>query len=540
MNTLFKIAVLLCLPVLVKAQGLINNGANIVFVGASQMYIDNITNGHYTSVAATAGSITASSTSTITLLGNWTNNSLNNGFATPDGGGVVLAGNAQTIGGSRATAFYNLSLTGNGIKTLAVNSTTVGGQATFTGILSVGTSTLDLNANRLDVTNPAVGAITSAAAGYIISETPVAVNNSIIRWYTRTTGGSHVFPFGVAGSKIPFTFNITTPMAGANDYVDVSTRATGSNNQPWAGLSNVAAVTNMTSPNTAPTPAYVDGSIEVVIDRWWDITPLTAVTADATFSYRGSENTLIAPYQTDLIGPQYWNGAAGGWVNNNQIIGAGAAAVTAGVGNVTATGLTTFCPWVLSAKLHPLPIELLNFEANCLNNEIVFEWCTATEKNNNYYTIQQSTDGLHYTNLTTVNGNGTTGTKSCYKYTTAAFTSGINYYRLLQTDNNGTINELNKVSVESCNSKADNLVLTNNGTKEVGVLVNSSSDKKITLLIHNSLGQIIDSHELEVKQGYNTLIVNLAHLSNAMYYVSAYDKEALLTSKKIVVSDLNR
>ena len=79
------------------SQGLYNNGANIVFSGAAQIYIDDVTNGNYFTTGT--GSITASSTSTITLLKNWTNNSSNNGFATPDGGGVVLAGNAQSIGG---------------------------------------------------------------------------------------------------------------------------------------------------------------------------------------------------------------------------------------------------------------------------------------------------------------------------------------------------------------------------------------------------------------------------------------------------------
>ncbi len=37
---------------------------------------------------------------------------------------------------------------------------------------------------------------------------------------------SKVYPFGVAGSYIPFTFNIVTPMTNAAAYVDVSTRAT--------------------------------------------------------------------------------------------------------------------------------------------------------------------------------------------------------------------------------------------------------------------------------------------------------------------------
>ena len=239
------------------SQGVYNNGANIVFSGASQMYIDGVGSGHYLSATATTGSITSSSTSTITLLGNWTNNTTNNGFNPSDGGGVVLAGNAQSIGGTTATAFNNLTLSGNGVKTLAVNSTTVGGQTTFAGVLAVGSSTLDLNSNRLDVTNGATGAITSAAAGYILSETSFSVNPSIVRWYARTTTGAHIYPFGVASSKIPFTFNITVAMASASGYIDVSTRATPtSNNVPWGGISNVAAVTNMYSFNLA-----ADGSI---------------------------------------------------------------------------------------------------------------------------------------------------------------------------------------------------------------------------------------------------------------------------------------
>lgn len=86
-----KIFSLCFLPLFCFSQGLINNGAHIVFVSSAQMYIDDPLNGHYLSQAN--GSITPSATSTITLEGNWTNNSANRAFMS-DGGGVVLAGNA--------------------------------------------------------------------------------------------------------------------------------------------------------------------------------------------------------------------------------------------------------------------------------------------------------------------------------------------------------------------------------------------------------------------------------------------------------------
>lgn len=518
----------------VYAQGVYNNGANIVFSGAAQMYIDGVGSGHYLSATATTGSITASSTSSITLLGNWTNNTTNKGFATPDGGGVVLAGNAQTIGGSAATAFYNLTLAGNGVKTLAVNSTTVGGQATFTGILAIGTSTLDLNSNRLDVTNSAIGAITSGATGYILSETNAAVNPSIVRWYMRTTTGAHIYPFGVAASKIPFTFNITVAMAGASDYIDVSTRATAaSDNLPWAGASNFAAVTNMYSPNLPS----ANGSIPDVVDRWWDVTNSSAVTASLTFSYRGTENTLTgANAAPAAIGAQYWDGAH--WMPNNATYGSAAGVSGASIGSVTTPAVNKFCPWILSSVINPLPIELLNFNVSCVNNEAKLEWCTASELNNNHFTIEYSIDGVNFEPIGTIAGSGSSELKHCYSFITNSTFGDVNYYRLTQTDNDGRVKTFNVVSMEACGNSSDNMMLTNNGTKEVGVLVNSLSDAKIELYVYNSLGQILDVKSLEVKKGYNTLKVNLNNVSNALYYVSVYKGSVLRASKKIIVSDL--
>lgn len=513
------------------SQGLYNNGANIIFSGAAQLYIDGLTDGNYLTTGS--GSITASSSSSITLLKDWINNSSNNGFATPDGGGVVLAGNAQSVSGSTPTAFYNLSLTGNGVKTLAVNSTTVGGQATFTGILSIGSSTLDLNGNRMDVTNSNSGAITRSS-GYIISETNSAINPSIIRWYHRTTSGSKVYPFGVAGSYIPFTFNITTPMTNAAAYVDVSTRATAaSDNLPWAGLSNVAAVNNMFSPNPPVSP---DGSIPSVIDRWWDITNSHPVTADATFSYRGSENTLNDALYIPgaLIGAQYWNGSQ--WVPNNGTIGS-AVSVTTGVGNVVANNLTTFCPWILSLVLAPLPVELIDFKATCVNNEIVVEWCTASEKNSSYYTVEQSVDGTNFVSVAQVYGNGTTTNKHCYKHITNSV-SDVTYFRLTTTDDNGMKSLSNIISAASCNDGNGTVLIANDGTKEVGVILNSEIDQTLELHIYNTLGQLIEIKNIQAFKGYNNVRVDLNSLSNAVYYLSVYHGNEKLISKKIVVSDV--
>lgn len=487
------------------------------------MYI-NGTTGHYTSQSG--GQITPSSSSTITLLGNWINNSSNVGF-TADGGGVVLAGASETIGGSNSTTFYNLTCSGSGTKSLLIN-TAVGGQSAYTGVLALNSLPLSLNGYRLDVTNSASGAITRTS-GYIISETPTAVNPSIIRWYHRTVGGSKVYPFGVAGTYIPFTFNITTPMTNAAAYVDVSTRTSPSNNQPWAGVSNVGAVTHMYSPNVP----YTDGSIPAVIDRWWDITNSHPVTADATFSYRGSENTLNALYATGLIGAQYWNGTA--WMPNNAVIGS-AVAVSAGVGSVTAPGLSTFCPWVLSALLSPLPIEITDFSANCVDRSIVLSWATATEKNNDHFTIEKSDDGMTFRAIATVPGAGNSQSAIQYHYTDreAVAAASTVYYRLKQTDSNGTSKAFKTVSVNACDDK-DNVVKINNSEEgELSVVFSLQADDRYTLQLYDLMGRQVKSEQLDVPKAYALKTIDTEGLVEG-YYMLVLQGTLVSKTQKVLV-----
>lgn len=503
------------------SQGLINNGAQIVFSGGAQVYIDGST-GNFTNQSA--GSITPSSSSTITLIGNWVNNSSPaNAVFTTDGGGVVLAGAAQSVGGSAPTAFYDLSLSGTGVKTLAVNQNTVGGQSAFAGVLSIGSSTLDLNGNTFNVTNSAAGAITRSS-GYVISETPSASNPSILRWYHRTVGGSKVYPFGVAGSYIPFTFNITSPMSNAAGYVAVSTRATAaSDNLPWA-----SGVTHMYSPNVP----YTDGSVPAVVDRWWQVDNSDPLTANATFSYRGSENTLNALYQNGLIGAQYW---AGGWLPNNANLGS-AVAVTSGVGSVTASGLSTFGPWVLTSLLSPLPVELVSFEGQCSGTALQLSWCTASETDNDYFTVEQSVNGVDFVAVGNVNGAGTSHERHCYQYQATALGEGINYFRLRENGRQARSQSSAILSVAPCQNTGETLLIASDGGQDFTLVVNALADQSLQLSIHNALGQLMDSRQIQATKGYQEFRIDAASLPEAVYYVSVYKNNTQVLTKKVILS----
>ncbi len=83
------------------------------------------------------------------------------------------------------------------------------------------------------------------------------------------------------------------------------------------------------------------------------------------------------------------------------------------------------------------PVDLIRFEAVKDGSSVSLNWITATEVNNDHFDVQYSTDGIHFTTIGTVKGNGNSATKHEYSYIHAYPSSGINYYRLVQNDFNG-------------------------------------------------------------------------------------------------------
>lgn len=86
-----------------------------------------------------------------------------------------------------------------------------------------------------------------------------------------------------------------------------------------------------------------------------------------------------------------------------------------------------------------LPIELMHFGGKNEGEYNQLVWITATEKINDYFTLERSIDGVDWEKVTTVNGAGTTQEKQNYSFNDRGYIKGIvNYYRLSQTDTDGS------------------------------------------------------------------------------------------------------
>jgi hypothetical protein len=107
-----------------------------------------------------------------------------------------------------------------------------------------------------------------------------------------------------------------------------------------------------------------------------------------------------------------------------------------------------------------LPVTLTSFTTTCTPEGTLLNWETATELNNEFFTIETSTDGENWTTLTQVPGSGTISTPTSYSWLDRGFAMGMVYYRLAQTDYDGTHEKL-KIVAAFCSEDNQVLIVPN-------------------------------------------------------------------------------
>ncbi|WP_370089335.1 T9SS type A sorting domain-containing protein [Ekhidna sp.] len=96
-----------------------------------------------------------------------------------------------------------------------------------------------------------------------------------------------------------------------------------------------------------------------------------------------------------------------------------------------------------------LPVSLVSFGHKQSDSHVELMWSTASELNNEFFTLERSLDGIKFTIISTIPGAGTSSNFSSYKYLDKSSASKEKlYYRLSQTDYDGTHEYLGVIHVE--------------------------------------------------------------------------------------------
>src|SRR5690606_40569029 len=84
-----------------------------------------------------------------------------------------------------------------------------------------------------------------------------------------------------------------------------------------------------------------------------------------------------------------------------------------------------------------LPVNFTHVKAKTVAKEVHVQFGTATEINNDYFTIERSRDGISFMALDRIEGQGNSSRITEYQYIDETPLSGNNFYRIKQTDFDG-------------------------------------------------------------------------------------------------------
>lgn len=185
-----------------------------------------------------------------------------------------------------------------------------------------------------------------------------------------------------------------------------------------------------------------------------------------------------------------------------------------------------------------LPVTLLNFSAKIIGSGVDVNWSTASEVNNDYFTVERSVDGKEFTELGKVKGSGTTTTPRAYFLADLEPLSGTTYYRLKQKDYNGKEEIFKMVPVKreaDSNPPSSFKIYPNPFQDSFKAELTSDQKQEIAISVITMQGAIVYSQKFETQEGKNTFTYTpRSPLNEGAYIVRFSDNNSILYSQKIV------
>jgi len=224
--------------------------------------------------------------------------------------------------------------------------------------------------------------------------------------------------------------------------------------------------------------------------------------------------------------------------NNSAIIGTGSMSSTLSMtfnNHSTAFGSHASCPTgpCFTSSSNPLPIELVSFKGTQLNNSVKLQWTTASETNNNFFTIEKSTDGISVEEESTLKGAGNSSESINYAYTDVNPLPGITYYRLKQTDFDGKFTYSDFIMINySTSSTGSSVSLYPNPSKDY-FFVETTGQEIQTLNIYDMTGNLVQTQLLQPGKTQ----ISTANLTTGIYNACVFGNNSRLNKKLVIAGN---
>jgi fibronectin-binding autotransporter adhesin len=204
-------------------------------------------------------------------------------------------------------------------------------------------------------------------------------------------------------------------------------------------------------------------------------------------------------------------------------------------GTVTATNITNFSPFTLASIdiNSPLPVTWISFKGQVVGSNAELVWRVGDEKNNQYFEVERSTNGIDFHPIGKVNSHGNQATIQEYVFTDVGIIPLQRfYYRIRQVDWDGKSDVSNVIMlIQTKESDGERWAvypnpLNSNDNIIIKDLVGRSDDT-IEAQISNTTGKIIFSGKGDVQTLSN--LISQLDIAPGVYLLILKDLEYAVT-----------
>ena len=190
--------------------------------------------------------------------------------------------------------------------------------------------------------------------------------------------------------------------------------------------------------------------------------------------------------------------------------------------------------FVLANLSGALPVTLLNFNGNRVNNKVLLNWQVENEISFARYEVERSTTGTNFTSIGTIAANGSL-IPLTYNFEDKLLpASEVLYYRLKLINTDGRFKYSNTIVLKMNGASGNSIVVSPNPfTNKFTIQYQSPINEKIQLQLLDMNGRVIQQQQYQVRAGVNQLYVAADQLATGTYVVKVIANGTVVNQKII-------
>lgn len=187
---------------------------------------------------------------------------------------------------------------------------------------------------------------------------------------------------------------------------------------------------------------------------------------------------------------------------------------------VEKNNVSPFSRFTLSSAVNTvLSVHFSRFAVSCDAGKAIVKWSTSEEQNTKKFSIERSTDALHWIVVGALPAAGNSTAEMNYAFTDNSPVSNA-YYRIAEEDIDGSVHYTDTVQ-PSCTLQSHFKVWPNPVQGKLFITITTGNRAKAYLSLYDSKGSLMKKTSVDLSSGTNQFELNMSSMPSGVYFLNA-------------------